>query len=207
MMIRKYILMTMGLIIMAFGIAMSIKAGLGTSPISSMPYVISEFTPLTVGNITIIMHILFILLQIIILRKRYKAVQLLQLPVAIAFGYITDFAVFILGNVSCYSYAQQWFLCAMGILLVGIGVSFEVNAGVVTLAGEGLILAICQVLPIKFSDLKVIFDVTLVILSCVVSLCFTGKVVGVREGTVAAAVFVGITAKQMNKLIGKLQEH
>lgn len=207
MMIRKYILMTMGLIIMAFGIAMSIKAGLGTSPISSMPYVISEFTPLTVGNITIIMHILFILLQIIILRKRYKAVQLLQLPVAIAFGYITDFAVFILGNVSCYNYAQQWFLCVMGILLVGIGVSFEVNAGVVTLAGEGLILAICQVLPIKFSDLKVIFDVTLVILSCVVSLCFTGKVVGVREGTVAAAVFVGITAKQMNKLIGKLQEH
>lgn len=207
MMIRKYILMTMGLIIMAFGIAMSIKAGLGTSPISSMPYVISEFAPLTVGNITIIMHILFILLQIIILRKRYKAVQLLQLPVAIAFGYITDFAVFILGNVSCYSYAQQWFLCAMGILLVGIGVSFEVNAGVVTLAGEGLILAICQVLPIKFSDLKVIFDVTLVILSCAVSLCFTGKVVGVREGTVAAAVFVGITAKQMNKLIGKLQEH
>lgn len=207
MMIRKYILMTMGLIIMAFGIAMSIKAGLGTSPISSMPYVISEFAPLTVGNITIIMHILFILLQIIILRKRYKAVQLLQLPVAIAFGYITDFAVFILGNVSCYNYAQQWFLCAMGILLVGIGVSFEVNAGVVTLAGEGLILAICQVLPIKFSDLKVIFDVTLVILSCAVSLCFTGKVVGVREGTVAAAVFVGITAKQMNKLIGKLQEH
>lgn len=199
--------MTIGLTIMAFGIAMSIKAGLGTSPVSSMPYVVSEFTPLTVGNITIIMHILFILLQIIILRKRYKKVQLLQLPVAIAFGYITDLAVFGLRNVSCCSYVQQWFLCALGILLVGIGVSFEVNAGVVTLAGEGLILAICQVLPIKFSDLKVVFDVTLVVLSCVVSLCFIGKVVGVREGTVAAAVFVGITAKQMNKLIGKLQEH
>lgn len=199
--------MTIGLTIMAFGIAMSIKAGLGTSPVSSMPYVVSEFTPLTVGNITIIMHILFILLQIIILRKRYKKVQLLQLPVAIAFGYITDFAVFVLRNVYCYSYAQQWFLCVLGIVLVGIGVSFEVNAGVVTLAGEGLILAICQVLPIKFSDLKVIFDVTLVVLSCVVSLCFIGKVVGVREGTVAAAVFVGITAKQTNKLIGKLQEH
>lgn len=199
--------MTIGLTIMAFGIAMSIKAGLGTSPVSSMPYVVSEFTPLTVGNITIIMHILFILLQIIILRKRYKKVQLLQLPVAIAFGYITDFAVFVLRNVYCYSYAQQWFLCVFGILLVGIGVSFEVNAGVVTLAGEGLILAICQVLPIKFSDLKVVFDVTLVVLSCVVSLCFIGKVVGVREGTVAAAVFVGITAKQTNKLIGKLQEH
>lgn len=197
--------MTIGLIIMAFGIAISIKAGLGTSPISSMPYVVSEFTPLTVGNITIIMHILFILLQIIILRKRYKAVQLLQLPVAVAFGYITDFAVFILRNVSCYSYVQQWILCAIGILLVGIGVSFEVNAGVVTLAGEGLILAICQVFPIKFSDLKVIFDVTLVALSCVVSMCFIGKVVGVREGTVAAAIFVGITAKQMNRLIGKFQ--
>ena len=71
---------------MAFGVAFSIKANLGTSPISSVPYVVSLFTPLTVGTATIMMHIVFILLQILILRKDYHLIQLMQLPVAILFG-------------------------------------------------------------------------------------------------------------------------
>ncbi|MCD7763376.1 MAG: DUF6198 family protein [Lachnospiraceae bacterium] len=86
-------ILLIGLFIMAFGVAFSIKAGLGTSPISSVPYVMSLFVPLTVGNITILMHCVFIFLQIVILRKQYELIQLLQLVVAIVFGYLTDFAV------------------------------------------------------------------------------------------------------------------
>ena len=91
--LRRCLLLVAGLIIMAFGVAFSIKAGLGTSPISSLPYVLSLFTPLTVGTATIAMHVTLILLQILLLRRRYDPVQLLQLPVAIAFGYLTDFSV------------------------------------------------------------------------------------------------------------------
>ena len=93
----------------------SIKANLGTSPISSVPYVISEFTPLTVGIITILMHCVFITLQILILRKRYQPVQLMQLPVALVFGFMTDFAVWVLRDVHYSAYWQQWVLCAVGI--------------------------------------------------------------------------------------------
>lgn len=206
--LKRYLLLLVGLSIMAFGVAFSIKASLGTSPISSVPYVVSLFTPLTVGTATIIMHCVFILMQILILRKNYHPIQLMQLPVAFFFGYLTDFGVWAVQGISYNAYWQQWILCLIGILLVAIGVSLEVKAGVVVLAGEGVVLAICRVIPVKFGYMKVGFDVTLVVIACVLSLVFTHQLQGVREGTVAAAIMVGLIAKQLGKLLNrwKLEE-
>ena len=188
---------------MAFGVAFSIKASLRTSPISSVPYVVSLFAPLTVGTATIIMHCVFILLQILILRKKYHPIQLMQLPVAFFFGYLTDFGVWAVQGITCDHYLQQWLVCLIGIFLVAVGVSLEVKAGVVVLAGEGVVLAICKVLPVKFGYMKVGFDVTLVAVACVLSFVFTGRLQGVREGTVAAALLVGLIAKQLGKMLSK----
>ena len=202
--LKRYVLLLVGLSVMAFGVAFSIKASLGTSPISSVPYVVSLFAPLTVGTATIVMHCVFILLQILILRKNYHPIQLMQLPVAFFFGYLTDFGVWAVRGVTCDTYWQQWIVCLIGILLVAVGVSLEVKAGVVVLAGEGVVLAICKVLPkIKFGYMKVGFDVTLVVTACILSLVFTGRIQGVREGTVAAALLVGLIAKQLGKLLAK----
>ena len=207
--IKRYLLLLAGLAVMAFGVAFSIKASLGTSPISSVPYVVSLFTPLTVGTATITMHCVFILLQILILRKNYHPIQLMQLPVAIFFGYLTDFGVWAVQGISWDTYWQQWLICLIGILLVSVGVSLEVKAGVVVLAGEGVVLAVCKVLPkVKFGYMKVGFDVTLVVIACILSIVFTGRLQGVREGTVAAALLVGLIAKQLGKLLArwKLEE-
>ena len=199
---KRYLLLLAGLSIMAFGVAFSIKASLGTSPISSVPYVVSLFAPLTVGTATIVMHCVFILLQILILRRNYHPIQLMQLPVAVFFGYLSDFGVWAVRGIHCSTYWQQWIVCLIGILLVAAGVSLEVKAGVVVLAGEGVVLAICKVLPkIKFGYMKVGFDVTLVVIACILSFTFTGHLQGVREGTVAAALLVGLIAKQIGKLL------
>lgn len=200
---KRYAFLCVGLLIMAFGVAFSIKAGLGTSPISSVPYVVNCFTPLTVGTATIGMHCVFILLQIALLRRNYQPVQLMQLPVAFLFGYVTDFAIYILRSLACGSYLHQWLCCAVGIVLVAVGVSFEVTANVVTLAGEGLVLAVCKVAPIPFGTMKVLFDVSLVCIAIALSLVFVGGLTGVREGTVAAALFVGMLARQFNGPLGK----
>ncbi|HIS26879.1 MAG TPA: YitT family protein [Candidatus Pullilachnospira intestinigallinarum] len=205
--LKRYLLLCAGLAVMAFGVAFSIKASLGTSPISSFPYVISVITPLTVGNATILMHCFFILLQILILRKEYHPIQLLQLPVAVFFGYLTDFGVWAVQGISCNTYWQQWLACIVGILLVAAGVSCEVKANVVVLAGEGVVLAVCQKVPVKFGYMKVMFDVTLVAVSCIVSMTVTGTIHGVREGTVAAAIFVGLTSKQMIRLVDKWKKN
>lgn len=82
--------------------------------------------------------------------------------------------------------------------------SVEVMANLVTAAGEGIVLAICQVAPVKFSNMKVAFDVTLVCISIALSFIFLGHLDGVREGTIAA-VFVGLITKQTNKLMKKVE--
>ena len=118
---------------------------------------------------------------------------------AIVFGYLTDFGSWAIQGITVSSYRQQWLLCFLGILLVGIGVSFEVTANVVTLAGEGLILAICQVTPVKYGTMKIIFDVSLVIIAASLSFLFLGGLMGIREGTIAAALLVGLISRQINR--------
>jgi uncharacterized membrane protein YczE len=130
----------------------------------------------------------------------------MQLPVALAFGFMTDFSVWMLGGITYNSYLTQWLLCIVGIVLVAIGVSMEVTANVVTLAGEGLVLAICKVVPIKFGNMKVCFDVMLVVIAIVMGFIAKGELLGVREGTVAAALFVGLLSKQICKPVGKIMD-
>ena len=192
---RAYLLLAAGLMVTAFGI--SIQGGLGTSPISSLPYVVSLITPLTVGTATICLHVVLILLQILILRRNYQPIQLMQLPVALVFGYLTDFGVWAIQGLHVATYAGQWGLCLVGILLVGIGVACEVVAGVVTLAGEGFVLAVCQVTGLPFGNLKVTFVAT----ASLLSLLFLHQLEGVREGTVAAAILVGMIAKRVQPVL------
>lgn len=202
---KRIIFLCLGLTIMAFGVAFSIKAALGTSPISSVPYVTSTISGLSVGTTTIIMNFMFVLIQIAILRKKYDWFQLLQFPAAIVFGTMIDVAEYLLKPVEFSNYLEQWLLCVVGVFLVALGVSVEVMANLVTTAGEGIVLAICQVAPVKFSNMKVAFDVTLVCISIALSFIFLGHLDGVREGTIAAAVFVGLITKQTNKLKKKVE--
>lgn len=194
-----------GLWVMAFGVAFSIKAGIGTTPISSLPYVGSLVTPLTVGKCSIIMHAGFILIQILILRKDYDLFQLIQIPLSLTFGYLTDFAVWALSWVQPANYLQNWIFTIVGIVVVGIGVNIQVKSKITTLPGEGISLAICQkTSKIKFSTMKIIFDTSLVVSACILSLLTMHKIIGVREGTVAAALCVGFVIKGMNKILSKI---
>lgn len=194
-----------GLTVMAFGVACSVKAGLGTSPISSVPYVTSRISGLSAGATTVVMNVLFILIQIAILRKAYDRFQLLQLPATLLFGAMIDAAGYLLQTVSCAGYVWQWLMCAVGIVLVALGVSMEVMAGLITTAGEGIVLAITRVAPVKFSTMKVALDVTLVAVAVLLSFPPLGQLDGVREGTVAAAVCVGLVTRLTNRLMTRVE--
>lgn len=202
----RCVCLIIGLVIMAFGVAFSIKAALGTSPISSVPYVTSCISGLSVGTTTIIMNGIFIVIQIIILRKQYEWFQLLQIPAFIVFGVMIDVGTSVIQRITYDSYIQQWFLCVLGMILVALGVSIEVMANLVTTAGEGVVLAVCKVWPVKFGNMKVVFDITLVSISIITGLVCFGHLEGVREGTIAAAVCVGLVTKLFKKPVGKFEE-
>ena len=120
---RHYLMLLLGLSLMSLGIAFSIRGALGTTPISSLPYVLSLLTPLSVGALMILLSLVFVGLQIAILRRRFPPLQLLQIPVVIAFGVLNDAALWLLRDVTASTYWQQWLLAACGIVIVCIGVA------------------------------------------------------------------------------------
>ncbi|MFA0815372.1 MAG: YitT family protein [Anaerofustis sp.] len=193
--IKRYLFFVLGLMVLAFGVALSVKANLGTSPISSLPYVLSLAFPLTIGQFTILMHIVFILLQIALLRKDFDWIQLMQLPAAILFGVFTDAAMRLLSWYAPSSYAEQWICVLLSCVIVAVGVSMEVIANVVMLAGEGMVKAIAQVSGKEFGKIKIVFDSSLVLIAAGCSLLSLHHIAGVREGTLAAALTVGMMSR------------
>ncbi len=202
----RLIVLIIGLWIMALGVALSIQADLGTSPISGVPYTLSLITPLSVGVLTILMHIVFITLQILILRKNYSPIQLLQLPIALVFGVMTDGAVYVLRNVNPSGYMESLLFCFLGIIMVAIGVSAEVASDAVPLAGEGLAIAIFRRTGMKFGTAKVAVDCSLVTIALILSLFFLHSLGAIREGTIFAAILVGTIARQINRAVIPLRE-
>lgn len=198
--LKRYILLIIALFILALGVALSVKANLGTSPISCVPYVISLFVPLTMGQVTIIMHIVFILIQIILLRKDFELIQLLQLPVAFIFGYFTDFTIWLLSFVKPESYPTQWVCAILSFILIGLGVFLEVHANAIVLSGEGMMLAIAKTFNLEFSKVKIGVDVTQVTLGIIISFVALHGLFGIREGSIAAAILVGVFVKFFNFL-------
>ena len=200
--LKRTILLCIALGVMALGVALSIKADLGTSPISSVPYVVSLISAMSVGTATILVNAILLVGEILIMRRQFQPIQLLQLAVVTLFGWLIDLCLWGLDGLT---YADYWLICIAGIIVLGIGVSLEVTANLIPLPGEGLILSICTVLPIKFGNMKVITDVSLVVAAVLLSFIFLADLYGVREGTIAAAICVGLVSKMVIRLIGPYQ--
>ena len=197
--VKRYLLFLVGLFINALGVSLVTKASLGTSPISSIPYVLSLHFPLTLGNFTIIFSILLIVLQILILRKNFKMENILQIPVSVAFGYFIDFTMYLFAWMNPQNYLVKLISLLAGCIVLGFGVYMEVVADVVMLPGESFVRAIVQTWNTNFGTTKIIFDSSMSVIAGVLSFLFFGKLNGVREGTVIAALLVGFIARLFGK--------
>lgn len=197
--LKRYLLFLVGLFVNALGVSLVTKASLGTSPISSIPYVLSLNFPFTLGNFTIAFSILLILLQILILRKNFKLENILQIPVSIAFGYFIDLTMYLLFWVNPQNYVVKVIALLAGCLVLGFGVYLEVLADVVMLPGESFVRAVVQTWNTNFGTTKIIFDSSMAVIAAVLSFLFSGALNGVREGTVIAALLVGFIARLLGK--------
>lgn len=193
--LKRYLLFLVGLFINSLGVSLVTKANLGTSPISSIPYVLSLKFPFTLGNFTIVYNLVLIALQIIILRKNFKIENILQIPVAVIFGYFIDFTMYLLFWVDPQNYFMKIIALLLGCFVLGFGVYIEVLADVVMLAGESFVRAIVQTWNTNFGITKIIVDSSMVIIAGVLSFAIFGRLNGLREGTVVAALSVGFIAR------------
>ena len=184
-----------GLFIMSIGVALSVKANLGVSPISCVPYVFSIKLPFSLGELVIIQNILLICLQIILLRNRYRIFQLVQLPAVFVFGFFIDFSLYLFSGINTDFYPLQLLLCLLSCIVLAFGIFLIVKADITYMPGEGLTLAIIEVFHTNFGKTKIAVDSSMVIIGIISSFILLRQIKGIREGTVLSALLVGYLIK------------
>ena len=204
--LKRYLIFLVGLFVNSLGVSLITKANLGTSPISSIPYVLSLNFPFTLGNFTIFFSIFLIVLQLIILRKNFKLEHILQIPVSFIFGYFINLTMILFSWVNPEAYIMKIVYLLIGCLILGVGVYMEVLADVVMLPGESFVRAIVLTWKTNFGTTKICFDVSMSVIAAVLSFVFAGSLAGIREGTVIAALLVGFIARLIGKKLAFLKD-
>lgn len=201
--VRRYLFFIVGLFVNSLGIALITKGDLGTSPISSIPYTLSiGFTP-SLGMFTLYFSLLLIVLQLVILRKKFPKEYWLQIPVSLGFSYFIDLSMALLSFVHPQSYPIKAVFLLVGCLVLGFGVFMEMAANVVMLPGECTVKAISTTWNTDFGKTKVAVDVTMAATAAVLGLILYHALTGVREGTFVSALLVGFIARTFNKQVGR----
>lgn len=168
----------------ALGVALSIRSDLGTSPISSIPYVSNLLVPsVSAGTFTILMNALLVLIQIIILRNITGLAQLSQLPLLRLFALFIDLNLFLTRSFVSDHSIWQLLTVVLSCFLMAFGIFLELKADVGYLPGEGLLLVVSETYNWNFGKVKVVIDSIVVVIALFSVLIFHGRLEGVREGT------------------------
>lgn len=196
--ILRYLCFLAGLLINSFGVAFITKAALGTSPISSIPYVLDlEFAP-TFGETTFALNMVYIVAQIVLLRRNFQPIQLLQIVANLIFSVFIDVSMGLLWWLNPTSIPTMLASLAIGCCILAFGISVEVAPDVIVVPGEGIVRAISSTLRRPFGTCKLCFDTTLVAIACVLSFLFFGFLNGLGVGTVVSALVVGPIVNLIN---------
>lgn len=196
-----------GLFVMTIGIALSVKSNLGVSPVSSIPYTMTCVWGIEMGKATILFHIILVLIQILLLRKKFKPVQLLQVVIGVVFGYFTTFCNYMVSFLPTpENLGIRIIMVLASTVFVAFGIFLYLPADLIPLAGEGCMQAVSSVTHIEFSKVKIGFDCTMVLVSAITCLTVLHNLGSVGAGTIIAAILVGTLVGIINRAFGKQRD-
>jgi len=206
-MIWQYILFLTGLFIASMGVAFSTKAGLGTSPVASLPYSVSLVSSLlSFGGWLNVLSVIQIALQVILLRRKCRPLEIvIQTILAFVYGYLTNLSCWLIRDIPVNGYPEQLLYMAVGCIVLAFGIWMQLKGGVAMLPGEAMNRAVSEVTGKRYENIKILFDIIYIALSAVICLVFLGELKGVREGSIIAAVAVGLLIKLYNLIFDKLK--
>lgn len=194
---KRYVLFIISLFFAALGVAVTKHGELGVSPISSVANVMSgKFEAVSLGYWLILWNSVLILGQIVILRREFKMIELLQIPLSFLFGWFTNFRMYCVSNIPADGYMSRIAMVICGTVILGFGVSLSVIANVIMNSGEAFVRAISDKSGAAFGNVKIGFDICCVMVSLILSMAlFGGKIIGTREGTIITALLTGCVVK------------
>lgn len=208
---KRLLIYLIGLSWMAVGVVFSAKSALGVSPVGSLANVLYQIALdrglpdyVNLGNCTIAVYCLYILVEFLILRREFKPQMLLQLVASFLFGQLVNLATVMLVFLPAPpNYAVQMLCLLCSVPLVAAGVMLYLSPNILPTPGEGMSLAISSKTKLSLGSSKTVFDCSLVAISAVTSLLYFHALVGVREGTLICALLVGFVMRQMQKVCQK----
>ena len=204
----RVLIYCLGLLSLAFGVAFSVNSNLGVSPVNSLPYVISRILNVQMGTCVTALFCFYILLQILILRRKFNPVNLLQIVFSTIFGYFVDFAKMVLGDFAIPTYFGQLTMLAISIPLIALGIVLYMDAQLVPMPMEGLSSCLAEKFGVSFPNMKTIIDCLVVGIGLVLCFVFLGGLDGLREGTIITAVVTGkviaIFKKPLSPILKKI---
>ena len=179
------------LLLLAFGVAISVNSNLGVSPVNSLPYVVSQILNVRMGSCVTVIFCFYIFLQVCILGREFHPVNLLQIVFSTIFGYFVDFAKGVLGDFSIPTYPGRLVMLLASIVLIALGVLLYMEVQLVPMPMEGLTASIAKKLGKPFPAMKTVVDCTVVLTGIVLCFVCFGRLDGIREGTILTAMVTG----------------
>ncbi len=201
---RRLLLFLAGMLASGFGVALSTLPQLGTSPISSLPRVLSLIYPLSFGQWTILSNLLFIGAQFAILRRQFPWTQLSQIPAVFLFGLFIDLGMWLFAPCLTDSYLMRMMMQVIGCATLAFGIFLLLQANLTYMPGDGLVRVIAQYWRLNFGTVKICFDCAIVLSALLLSLVAFHAIREVREGTLVAALLVGSLIKCYNWLLARI---
>ena len=191
----------LGLYLITLGVAFSIKSGLGSAPVSSIPYAINLIWLIEIGVATFIFHAILVVIEWILLKDDFNKKHFLQVFVGVLFGVFTSFSVSLMNFIPpADTFLEALLMTAVSILVIALGLFFYVPTNLIPLSVEGVTQAIAIVTDNPFSKIKVYLDITIVATALALSYGFLGQLGSVGIGTIIGAICIGITVKAIHKL-------
>ena len=190
-----------GLFLITLGVAFSIKSGLGSTPVASIPYALNLILNIDLGITTFIFQIFLVILQLILLKRNFKPKHFFQIIVGVIFGFLTSFSMTLTSFIPpADNLTIAFVMCAISILFIALGIFFYVPTNIVPVSVEGATQTIEIVLKKPFPKIKVCFDVAVVSSALILSYLFLGNFGSVGIGTVLSALLIGSTVKLIHRV-------
>lgn len=197
--LNRIIMYIIGMLLLALGGILAIKSNLGASPVSSLPLSISKVSKMSLGTATTILYSTYVLLQIIILKREFNIIQILQILFAILFGKIMNIFNLII-NINIDNFYIRLVICILSCYITAIGISFTVKANIVPIAPDGLTQVISKKIKVDFGKTKIYFDCTVVLLSIIVLFLNNKGLEGLGIGTILSALLVGKILERLKNI-------
>lgn len=186
----RVLLYLAGMALLALGITLNTKAGLGASAIVSVPYTISQGTGLDFSNLTLLVYCILVAAQFFIKGKNRRWIDLLQVVVSIVFTRFMALFQFAIPYKSGFL-PTDLLVLAFGILFTGIGAAMTVDMQLIPNPGDGIVSSLADRFGKELGLCKNCFDAFCVVCSLGVGLAFGSPLLGIGLGTVLSMVGVG----------------